>query len=137
MFLYGKYYFTVASLLSPFVVHFFPFNMFHSTICRGFYGSHVGVILMFPLIYKRIILNELSRVQQVMDSSLPCLLLFILNGLVTSSVDDNQRNGTRRYDYCVLGAGPAGLQMGYFLSKTKRDYIILERNSGPGSFFHK
>lgn len=27
--------------------------------------------------------------------------------------------------------------MGYFLSKAKRDYIILERNSGPGSFFNK
>uniref|UniRef100_A0A6Q2WX33 FAD-dependent oxidoreductase domain containing 2 n=1 Tax=Esox lucius TaxID=8010 RepID=A0A6Q2WX33_ESOLU len=42
---------------------------------------------------------------------------------------------TRHHDYCVLGAGPAGLQMGYFLSKSQRDYIILERNSGPGSFF--
>uniref|UniRef100_A0A7N8WNL2 FAD-dependent oxidoreductase domain containing 2 n=1 Tax=Mastacembelus armatus TaxID=205130 RepID=A0A7N8WNL2_9TELE len=41
------------------------------------------------------------------------------------------------FDYCVLGAGPAGLQMGFFLSKAKRDYVILERNSGPGSFFHK
>ncbi|CAG12117.1 unnamed protein product, partial [Tetraodon nigroviridis] len=40
-------------------------------------------------------------------------------------------------DYCVLGAGPAGLQMGYFLSKAQRDYIILERNTGPGSFFNK
>lgn len=27
--------------------------------------------------------------------------------------------------------------MGYFLSKATRDYIILERNSGPGSFFNK
>lgn len=27
--------------------------------------------------------------------------------------------------------------MGFFLSKAKRDYIILERNSGPGSFFDK
>uniref|UniRef100_A0A8C9TQG6 FAD-dependent oxidoreductase domain containing 2 n=1 Tax=Scleropages formosus TaxID=113540 RepID=A0A8C9TQG6_SCLFO len=43
---------------------------------------------------------------------------------------------THRHDYCVLGAGPAGLQMGYFLSQTQRDYIILERNSGPGSFFN-
>lgn len=45
-------------------------------------------------------------------------------------------NTSRSHDYCVLGAGPAGLQMGYFLSRAQRDYIILERNSGPGSFFN-
>lgn len=70
-----------------------------------------------------------------MDLSLPCLLLFVLTGCVEVSADN--QNGTHRYEYCVLGAGPAGLQMGYFLSKAKRDYIILERNSGPGSFFNK
>ncbi|CAB1433418.1 unnamed protein product [Pleuronectes platessa] len=68
-----------------------------------------------------------------MDSNLPCLLLFVLVGWVESSSD----NVTRHFDYCVLGAGPSGLQMGHFLSKARRDYIILERNAGPGSFFHK
>ena len=29
--------------------------------------------------------------------------------------------------YCVVGAGPAGLQLGHFLEKNKRDYVILER----------
>lgn len=75
-------------------------------------------------------------VQQVMDSSLASFLLLIfLIGSVKCSADDH--NATRHFEYCVLGAGPAGLQMGYFLSNAKRDYIILERNSGPGSFFHK
>ncbi|XP_068575245.1 FAD-dependent oxidoreductase domain-containing protein 2 isoform X2 [Cebidichthys violaceus] len=73
----------------------------------------------------------------VMDSNLPRLILLILIGCVRCSPDDRHRNGPRRYDYCVLGAGPSGLQMGYFLSKAKRDYVILERNSGPGSFFNK
>lgn len=45
-------------------------------------------------------------------------------------------NSTLSHEYCVLGAGPAGLQMGYFLSRSQRDYIILERNAGPGSFFN-
>ncbi|XP_067089644.1 FAD-dependent oxidoreductase domain-containing protein 2 [Osmerus mordax] len=49
---------------------------------------------------------------------------------------NNGHNSSRRHDYCVLGAGPAGLQMGYFLQRAQRDYIILERNSGPGSFFN-
>ncbi|XP_074553040.1 FAD-dependent oxidoreductase domain-containing protein 2 [Halichoeres trimaculatus] len=71
-----------------------------------------------------------------MDSSLPCFTLFILIGCVQTSLSNlHPHNDTRRYEYCVLGAGPAGLQMGYFLNKAKRDYIILERNSGPGSFF--
>lgn len=65
------------------------------------------------------------HVQQVMDSSLPCFILFIVIGCVKCSSDNHDHhNGTRTYDYCVLGAGPAGLQMGYFLSKAKRDYII-------------
>uniref|UniRef100_A0A5F9CYM9 FAD-dependent oxidoreductase domain-containing protein 2 n=1 Tax=Oryctolagus cuniculus TaxID=9986 RepID=A0A5F9CYM9_RABIT len=38
-------------------------------------------------------------------------------------------------DYCVLGAGPAGLQMAYFLQRAGRDYTVLERAPGPGSFF--
>lgn len=62
-----------------------------------------------------------------MDPNRPCLVLFILVLLVLL--------GSCHYDYCVLGGGPAGLQMGYFLSKAQRNYIILERNSGPGSFF--
>ncbi|XP_057673130.1 FAD-dependent oxidoreductase domain-containing protein 2 [Corythoichthys intestinalis] len=72
-----------------------------------------------------------------MDSSLPCLIVFILTSVSTCIGDDRQYNDTSHHEYCILGAGPAGLQMGYFLSKSKRDYVILERNSGPGSFFHK
>ncbi|KAK3705201.1 hypothetical protein QZH41_014001, partial [Actinostola sp. cb2023] len=47
-------------------------------------------------------------------------------------------------DYCVVGAGPsgiflvlAGLQMGFFLQKAGRDYIIFERNNVAGSFYVK
>lgn len=73
-----------------------------------------------------------------MEPTFSCFILFTLTGfVVSSSFDDRYHNGTGRYDYCVLGAGPAGLQMGHFLSKAGRDYIILERNSGPGSFFNK
>src|SRR6266480_3395521 len=39
------------------------------------------------------------------------------------------------YDYLIIGAGPGGLQLGYFLQKAQRSYLILEANSGPGSFF--
>jgi thioredoxin reductase len=38
-------------------------------------------------------------------------------------------------DYLILGAGPAGLQLGYFFEQNGRDYLILERGSRPGHFF--
>ena len=37
----------------------------------------------------------------------------------------------------VLGAGPAGLQLGYFFEKQGRDYLILERGDKPGNFFER
>jgi thioredoxin reductase len=37
----------------------------------------------------------------------------------------------------VIGAGPGGLQMGYFLQRSQRDYIILERADQVGAFFVK
>ncbi len=38
-------------------------------------------------------------------------------------------------DYLVIGAGPAGLQVGYYLEKSNRSYIILEKSAKAGSFF--
>ncbi|WP_073761496.1 NAD(P)-binding domain-containing protein [Streptomyces sp. CB02923] len=38
-------------------------------------------------------------------------------------------------DYLVVGAGPAGLQAGYFLQQTGRSYLIVESGAAPGAFF--
>ena len=40
-------------------------------------------------------------------------------------------------DYVIIGAGPAGLQLGYYLEKTGRDYRILEAGRTPGTFFRR
>jgi len=37
--------------------------------------------------------------------------------------------------YLVIGAGPAGLQLGYLLGRAGRDYQILEAGPAPGTFF--
>lgn len=37
--------------------------------------------------------------------------------------------------YIILGAGPAGLQLGYFLQQNGCDFLILEAGEGPGTFF--
>ncbi len=39
------------------------------------------------------------------------------------------------FDYLILGAGPAGLQAGYFLSRAGHRYLILEAGESPGTFF--
>lgn len=35
----------------------------------------------------------------------------------------------------IIGAGPAGLQLAYHLEKAGRDYLVLERGDGAGTFF--
>lgn len=40
-------------------------------------------------------------------------------------------------DYLIVGAGPAGLQLAYFLEKMNRSYVILEKSKGAGSFFER
>lgn len=39
------------------------------------------------------------------------------------------------HDTIILGAGPAGLQMGYFMEQAGRDYKILNASATVGSFF--
>ena len=41
------------------------------------------------------------------------------------------------YEYIIIGAGPAGLQLGYYLERAGRDYLILEAADAPGEFFRK
>ncbi len=32
----------------------------------------------------------------------------------------------------MIGAGPSGLQLGFYLQRAGRDYMIMERGSVPG-----
>jgi thioredoxin reductase len=38
-------------------------------------------------------------------------------------------------DYLIIGSGPAGLQLGYYLEKNKKNYLILEAGTQNGTFF--
>ena len=40
-----------------------------------------------------------------------------------------------RRERCVIGAGAAGLQLGFFFEQAGRDYVILERAASAASFF--
>ncbi|HEX9669300.1 MAG TPA: NAD(P)-binding domain-containing protein [Thermoanaerobaculia bacterium] len=46
-------------------------------------------------------------------------------------------NGEQIHDYLIIGAGPGGLQLAYYMEKERRDYMVLEAGSKPGSFFEK
>ncbi|WP_214106931.1 NAD(P)-binding domain-containing protein [Acrocarpospora catenulata] len=37
--------------------------------------------------------------------------------------------------YLIIGAGPAGLQLSYYLQRAGADYVTLERTEAPGAFF--
>jgi len=57
-------------------------------------------------------------------SLLLLMLLFKLCSAASSAV---------YHDYIIVGAGPSGLQLGYFLQRADRDYVILERGSQAGA----
>ena len=41
------------------------------------------------------------------------------------------------HDYCIVGAGPGGIQLGQFMLAAERDYTIFERAATAGSFFQR
>ena len=40
-------------------------------------------------------------------------------------------------DYLVVGAGPAGLQAGYYLQQAGQNYLIVEAGAAAGTFFDR
>lgn len=43
--------------------------------------------------------------------------------------------GDAKHQYVIVGAGPAGLQLSYFLHQAGADYVTLEREQSPARFF--
>ncbi len=50
---------------------------------------------------------------------------------------DYRESGATDFEYLILGAGPAGLQLGQHFARAGRTYMILERGATPGEFFRK
>lgn len=46
-------------------------------------------------------------------------------------------DNAEKHDYCVIGAGPGGLQMAAYLHSAQRDYVVFERAAVAGSFYQK
>ena len=52
----------------------------------------------------------------------------------SSSGQRKKENKRRYHEYCIIGAGPAGLQLGQFLASKGRDYVIYERQNLSGMY---
>jgi len=61
---------------------------------------------------------------QLLIASLPVLLS------AAPTPDEHHR-------YCLVGAGPAGVQMGHYLQETNRDFVLLERTPRAAFWFSK
>ena len=60
---------------------------------------------------------------------------------VAASVANGQQCSKRSlrpsYEYCIIGAGPGGLQVASLMEEDKRNYVLLERNPSAGTTFKK
>ncbi|GAB3136974.1 NAD(P)-binding domain-containing protein [Micromonospora sonneratiae] len=50
---------------------------------------------------------------------------------------DPKAHTAEHHRYVIVGAGPAGLQLSYFLQQAGSDYVTLERAAAPGEFFRR
>merc|ERR1711865_702922 len=63
-----------------------------------------------------------------------CILLFTAT---IAACDSSQASAVTKpdADYCVVGAGPGGIQLAYHLHKRNANFRVFERGPGPGTFF--
>ena len=49
--------------------------------------------------------------------------------------DSDDYKNAEHHEYCVMGAGPGGLQAAEFLRAAGRDYVVFEKAASAGAFF--
>jgi len=62
------------------------------------------------------------------------IIAFITSTLLLTVVNAGRekQGDPRHWEYIIVGAGPAGLQLGHLLQRANRDYVILERSNISG-----
>ncbi|XP_064604123.1 FAD-dependent oxidoreductase domain-containing protein 2-like [Liolophura sinensis] len=68
---------------------------------------------------------------------LPAIAQVLVLGITSllSRVQAEPHPGGEYHKYCIIGAGPGGLQLAYFLERANRDYIIFEKSNTSGNFY--
>lgn len=59
------------------------------------------------------------------------VLLLVLTSLLSTAHAETHPGGGF-HEYCIIGAGPGGLQLAYFLERANRDYVIFEKSNTSG-----
>lgn len=57
--------------------------------------------------------------------------------LATLAASAPTKNPDEHHRYCIIGAGPAGVQVGHYLQEADRDFVTLERAPRAASWFSK
>ena len=65
------------------------------------------------------------------------LLLSRANRSHASNDPPTTNTNNSSHEFCIVGAGPAGIQLSRFLQLAHRNFIVLERHEQAGSFFTK
>ena len=58
--------------------------------------------------------------------------LLLVVSIFVLALENSAIHSPKHHKYCIIGAGPGGLQVGYFLERSHRDYIIFEKGAGAG-----
>lgn len=72
-----------------------------------------------------------------MISSLNAVITVLLVCVYKMSLSTSSSAEVINHEYCVVGAGPGGLQIGFYLERAGRDYVIFERDGLAGAFYVK
>jgi ribulose 1,5-bisphosphate synthetase/thiazole synthase len=62
----------------------------------------------------------------MLKSSKILILIFLV--IINASI----KTCKNYHDYCLIGAGPSGLQLAYFMNKYHKNYIVFEKNNVSG-----
>ncbi len=78
---------------------------------------------------------DVMRAAALVFLFLSCSLLPL--ALHADAIGDHKSDGLDTFDTCIVGAGPAGLQLAYFLQQAGRSYVVFEKASSAGHFFQR
>lgn len=74
----------------------------------------------------------------------PMALFAVLAGGFSTAISDAGGGTTdspganiNKSKYCIIGAGPAGVQLGHLMHRAGLDYVVFERGYQAGTFFSK
>lgn len=129
----------------PIVVFFCCFNKF---FVQGWWDENIlektlytkpfhreFCTLIIILLFKKKKMKRESIVVALATGMVVYCLLAWFGRRCSPTIQLFQKGGA--YEYVIVGAGPAGLQMAYYLKRLGRSYVVLEKSTSVGSFFQK